>query len=285
MSTAGVVLTALASAVAVATSSVLQHRSARSVAGGSARVLLRLVTRPAWLAGLAAGAVGLALHAVALAHGQLALVQPLLVSGVLFALPVSVVLEGRRPSAVEWGWAVVLVAGITDFLVAARPSPGRISVDADLLAWAVAAAGAGVAVVAAVAFRWGRRQSAVLLGAAAGLGFGVAAALLKQTLTVGRAGVLAVIGDWPLYALLAAGAVSIALTQLAYRAGPLGSSMPALTIADPVASVALGVFAFHERLGAGPVAIAGEALGVVLMLAAIAQLARRNARSALPAPS
>ena len=46
------------------------------------------------------------------ANGQLALVQPLLISGVLFALPLSAVLEGRRPSGREWLWALIVVAGL-----------------------------------------------------------------------------------------------------------------------------------------------------------------------------
>ena len=82
------------------------------------------MTRPAWIAGLLTAGVGLVLHAVALAHGQLAVVQPLLVSGMLFALPVSALLERRRPSGVEWLWALILVAGLAAFLVAARPSAG-----------------------------------------------------------------------------------------------------------------------------------------------------------------
>ncbi len=95
-----VVPAALGSALAAATSSVLQHRSARSAPvarRATGRLLGHLVTRPVWLAGLVAGAAGLVLHALALSGGRLAVVQPLLVSGMLFALPVSVALEGRRP--------------------------------------------------------------------------------------------------------------------------------------------------------------------------------------------
>jgi uncharacterized membrane protein len=120
-----VALIAVASAAAAATSSVLQHRSAgRAPHAASHRLLGYLLTRPAWLAGLAAGGAGLVLHAVALSGGGLSLVQPLLISGILFALPLSALLEGRRPALVERLWAALLVAGLATFLLAAHPSRG-----------------------------------------------------------------------------------------------------------------------------------------------------------------
>ncbi len=64
---------------------------------------------------------------------------------------------------------------------------------------------------------------------------------------------------------------------MAYRAGPLAKSMPALTVTDPAASVALGVLAFQEKLAATPFAIALQVVGFVVMAAAAAQLARREA--------
>src|SRR3954447_4512855 len=108
------VLGALGSALCFATSSVLQQRGAARAPRGTGLhldLLRHLVTRPIWLAGMTAAAGTLALQAVALSKGQLALVQPLLVTGLLFALPLSMVLEGKRPSGREWTWAAVLVAG------------------------------------------------------------------------------------------------------------------------------------------------------------------------------
>src|SRR5579875_3380050 len=98
--------------------------------GRAHRLLGHLLTRPAWVAGLVAAAIGLVLHVLALAHGQLAVVQPLLISGVLFALPVSALLEGRRPSGREWLLALVLVAGLATFLLAGRPTAGVVKLDA-----------------------------------------------------------------------------------------------------------------------------------------------------------
>jgi drug/metabolite transporter (DMT)-like permease len=272
-----VVPAALGSALAAATSSVLQHRSARTapVAGRAAgRLLGHLVTRPVWLAGLVAGAAGLVLHALALSGGRLAVVQPLLVSGMLFALPVSVVLEGRRPSPVAWLWALVLVGGLAAFLLAGRPSAGRVAADTDVLAIATIAGSATMALIGFAGHRWSRRHAAPLLGLAAGIGYGIVAALMKQTTAVALRGLVALVTTWPVYGLAAVGAVTLAVTQLAYRAGPLAQSLPALTVVDPAASVAVGAAVFHERLAQTPGALAVEVIGFALMAGASVVLAR-----------
>jgi drug/metabolite transporter (DMT)-like permease len=281
MSEAAVVAIALASALAAATSSILQHHSARRAPDGRThRLLGHLLTRPAWVAGLVAAAIGLVLHVVALAHGQLAVVQPLLISGVLFALPISALLEGRRPSGREWLLALVLVAGLATFLLAGRPSPGRVLLDADVLGWATVIGMGVVGVLAFVGIRWPNWHAPAVLGAASGIGYGVVAALLKQLTAIFSAGgVVGVLTDWPLYALIGAGGLTLALTQKAYRAGPLAKSMPALTVSDPAASVLLGVLAFQEKLDANVLALFGQVVGFLVMAAAAAQLARREAET------
>src|SRR5579875_4180072 len=278
MSEAAVVAIALASALAAATSSILQHHSARRAPDGRThRLLGHLLTRPAWVAGLVAAAIGLVLHVLALAHGQLAVVQPLLISGVLFALPISALLEGRRPSGREWLLAAVVVAGLALFLISARPSPGRVELDADVLAWSTVIGMGVVGILALVALRWAKAHKCGLLGTAAGVGYGVVAALLKQATAIFHIGLVTLLTDWELYTLIAAGGVALVLTQLAYRAGPLAKSMPALTVTDPAASVVLGVLIFQERLAHDPVAILLQVLGFLAMCAAAAQLARREA--------
>jgi drug/metabolite transporter (DMT)-like permease len=278
MSETAIVVTALASALAAATSTILQHHSARKAPDGrTGRLLGHLLTRPAWLIGLVVAGVGLVLHVVALAHGQLAVVQPLLISGVLFALPISAMVEGRRPSGREWMLALILVAGLALFLLAARPSAGRVKLDADVLGWSTLIGCVLVAGLALVGTRWPHNRAPALLGTAAGIGYGVVAALIKQATALSHTGLLHLVTDWPIYALVAVGAATLALTQMAYRAGPLAKSMPALTVTDPAASVALGVLAFQEHLDGHVLAIALQVIGFVVMAAAATQLARREA--------
>jgi hypothetical protein len=274
---AGVIATSLASALAAATSSALQHRSARRAPHGEThRLLGHLLVEPVWIAGFAAAAVGLLLHAIALAGGQLILVQPLLVSGVLFALPLSAVLDRKRPSGRDWLWALTLVAGLAAFLLAARPSVGRVALDADVLAWSTLAGSVAVGLIAFTGVRWPHGHAPALLGLAAGAGYGLVAALLKQSATVAQAGVLHLLADWPLYAFIGVGGASVVLTQMAYRAGPLTHSMPTLTVTDPAVSVALGALAFHEKLASDPLSVFFEVVGFVIMAGAATQLARRS---------
>ncbi len=287
MSELGVVGVALGSAVAAASSTILQHHSARQAPDGRThRFLGHLVTRPLWIAGLVAGVVGLILHVVALDHGQLAVVQPLLISGVLFALPISALLEGRRPSGREWLLALLVVVGLTTFLLAARPSKGVVKIDADVLAWSSLTATAVVGAFTLFGVWWPAGHRPALLGTAAGIGFGLVAALIKQATAIFQSGgLLHLLADWPLYALIGVGAVSLGLNQMAYRAGPLAKSMPALTVSDPAASVVLGVLAFKERLAGDAWSVTLQVVGFVVMALAAAQLARREAsQESLEAP-
>lgn len=265
MLAAGIALTA---ALCFALSTVAQHRAAVSspdAKGLGVRLLLRLARRPVWVLGLLAGAAGLALHAVALSVGQLAVVQPLLVSGMLFAIPASVLLERRRPSAREWAYAGVVAVGLALFLLAARPSGGSELADQGVLG-AMTAAGAAIAGCAALLAQGpGRRHRAALLGLAAGISFGVVSALLKHAVGQVAVAPLAVLTTWPVYALLALGLAGTVLTQTSYQAGALAASQPALNIAEPVVAVAIGATAFSEGLAVTPSALLGQTVGSLLM--------------------
>ncbi len=102
---------ALLSSFLFALAAALQQREAstlRDDQAGSIRMLLILVRRPFWLGGVAADAGGFIAVAGALAVGRLVVVQPLIVTVLLFALPLSSRLTGRRVRRNDWVWAVVL---------------------------------------------------------------------------------------------------------------------------------------------------------------------------------
>jgi drug/metabolite transporter (DMT)-like permease len=277
-----VVATALASALAAAASSVLQHRSARRAPDSTGRngltLLRHLAGQPLWLLGSVSAAVGLALHVAALGGGRLAFVQPLLVSGLLFALPVSVLLERRRPSLVQWVWAAVVMIGLSTFLLVARPHGGSGATHAPRLLLVTIAGGASMAVLA-VGARGDGRWRPVLLASAGGIGFGVTSALMKECTAAAGHGPASVLASWALYGVLLVGAAAITLTQVAYRSGPLASSLPAMTIGDPAAAVLIGVLAFHEQVNNAPVAVASQVVAFGLMGVGTWQLARLTASS------
>ena len=162
--------------------------------------------RPLWLAGLAADAVGFGLHAYALTAGQLAIVQPLLVTSLLFALPLGAWLDRRRVTQTELVWATVSVASLGVFLALARPSGNGVKPELG-----PSAAAAGVALVLVVAaLVAGRRlpaRRAATLGVITGLAFGATAALIKAVgQAFGHDGD-AIFTSWPPYALLLIGPI------------------------------------------------------------------------------
>ena len=122
-----VVASALGSALLYALASVLQQRAARAVPPErSMRIslLTTLLARPLWVVGVLADVGGFLLQFYALDRGSLVLVQPLLVSGLLFALPLGAVLSKQRMRAPDWIGAACVMVGLSVFLVVANPDRG-----------------------------------------------------------------------------------------------------------------------------------------------------------------
>ena len=92
-------------------------------------------------------------------------------------------------------------------------------------------------------------------------------------------GVGALAMAWPLYGLVAVGAIGLVLNQLAYQAGPLSFSLPAITSVDTVVSLVIGVAVFDEHFRNGPADLLVEALGLALVVAAATGLTRSGPRS------
>ncbi|WP_299558718.1 DMT family transporter [uncultured Mycolicibacterium sp.] len=114
------VLLALAAALFTALGNVVQERSVQRVApaGGRAGVLAGLLRDRRWWVGTAAGLAGFALQAAALSLGSVLLVQALLVTSLLFALPMQARLTGRPVGRGRLAWAAVLATAETYALLA-----------------------------------------------------------------------------------------------------------------------------------------------------------------------
>src|SRR4051812_50166915 len=95
------------------------------------RLLVDLAHRPRWLAGIGMDVGSFALQATALAFGPIALVQPLLVTGVLFSVPLSARWRGKRLGPVEWAGTAAVGGGPAPFPLfpppRARPSQARLA--------------------------------------------------------------------------------------------------------------------------------------------------------------
>ncbi len=279
------VLSALGGAFMYALASVFQHRGS---AGEPASVnlklglLVRLARSRVWLFGVACDAAGYVLQFVALGHGPIVMVQTLLVSGLLFALPLGAALAGRRLATSDWVGAVGVCAGLAMFLAVAAPGPG--ASNPAILSWVVLLG--AVTLAAAGLVSWGRgpasRRRAVALGSAAGLVYGGAAALTKTTAHILDRGLLGVLVHWQLYALAILGLGGMLLAQSAFQAGALDLSLPALTVVDPIVSIVIGVVAFHESVATSPLALTAELAGLASMTAGVIVLGRNEGLVAGP---
>ena len=268
---------ALVSALLFALGTVLQQKAsldAPATAHGShAGLLLRMARRPAWLAGIAADALGFGAQAVALTVGRVAVVQPLLAASVVFALPLGVRLTGQHVGRRDLAGALLVTGALAVFLLVADPAGGR--AQAPLHGWVLAGAllsGASV-LLALAARRAPQRMRAALLGAGAGLLFALCAALTKTVGEQVRHGLLGAFSDWPLYALALVGYASMTLNQLALASGALAPALASSTAVDPVAGVVLGIALFDETLASGPLPTAAGLLALAAMLLGVGVLA------------
>ena len=270
------VAAALGAALLYAVASVLQHRAAlEAPAEQSMRIglLARLIGKPWWLAGVAADIAAFGLQFLALGYGALAVVQPLLVSGLLFALPLGAWVSGRKVTARELRWALLTVAGLAVLLVCANPSAGHADLPGRVWALVVAAVLIPSAAILLVADRMPASRPA-LLSVAAGALYAFTAALAKTVAHDLGEGVTRALSSWQLYALIPAGLVGMLIVQSAFQAGPLRASLPSLTAVDPVVSIAIGVLAFHEHVGDSALQLIAEATGLAALVIGVLALAR-----------
>jgi hypothetical protein len=269
----------VAAAFAFSVSTTLKKASAGQVPdvrssreGGVTGFVAGTVRHPLWWAGVVADAVGLALQVTALHLGALAVVQPLLVSGLLFAL----LLRHRRwwhISGRELLWAAALTGCLIGFLILSGSITGTQQAAAADRLPAVIAAAVGLLTAGACLVLAQRRvpgaTRAALIGIAVGAVYAATAALIKAATNVAAIhGLLAVMSSWQLYAVLGVGALGLFLTQLAFQAGPLTASLPAMSTVDPLLSVTIGILVYDEHLHRGP--LGGAVLLALLLLLGVA---------------
>jgi hypothetical protein len=274
---------ALLAAATYALATALLHRSAQLVGSagragsGVGRFVSSNVRHPVWILGMVTEGVGFALHALALHAGPITLVQPLLVSGLVFALPVRQLLDRRRPEMAELAWAAVLAVGLVVLLLAATPGEGPSSAP-DRIPTILASIFVAVGMIgsAVAGLRWSGRRAAAVLGFGAGLGFAAVAGLLKAVTGEASHHGFALFAEWPVYALVPAGVGGLLLNQLAFRVAPLRHSLPTMSTVDPLVSLLIGVAVFDEPFRRSPPAVAGELLGLLLVVAPIVALTRRE---------
>ncbi|HET6795180.1 MAG TPA: DMT family transporter [Acidimicrobiales bacterium] len=256
---------AVVAAICNAVSSVLERRVDREQPADAAlspRLIGRLLKRPLWLAAMAAVGLGFVAQATALGHGQLSAVQPVLILELPITLVIAARVFGNRLGRREWAAAGAMSAGLALLIWAAAPTGG--SADrTSAVGWALGT-GLGVGALGACVLLGRRAREggrAAWWGLAAGIGFGVTAALMKAMDAGFAHGLVGALTRWQTYAMVAVGAAAMFLAQNALQAGRLLAAQPALTLTDPLVAVVWGAALYGERIRTGPWLVA-ELAGV-----------------------
>ena len=284
--TAAAVIVALISAFLYALASATQQQAASAVPEDvkGIRLVLRLIRVPAWWAGFVGDTGGFIAQGIALALGSLVLVQPLLVSVLLFALPLGAWFGHRHVTRANWAWAAVLTISLALFVLVANPTEGIDRAPGE--DWAIVGAILVPVVLVCLlgaAVTHGTTRS-VLLAVATGVCYGVTAALLKTVMSLLGEGLFEMFFHWETYALAVAATLGTYFQQAAFQAGALEASLPAVTVLEPVVAVILGVTIMQEDVRANDVEWVLIGLTVLAMAAGTIALAR--AAAALePTPS
>jgi drug/metabolite transporter (DMT)-like permease len=277
------VMLALAASFCTATSSVCQRLGAAAAPGGeslSPRLFLYLVRQPIWLAGIGSMILGFVFQVAALHYGDLALVQPILATELLFVFAYMAIIGTKRVVRHDWMAAAAMAAGLAVFLFAASPSGGHLHAQAASW-WFAGISALGLALIATVmAFTPMRRgvpvspaRKAATLGVATGISWGFVAAIIKELSSHTGEG-FRIFLTWSPYALVAVGAASMLLSSHAFQAGPLAASQPGFTIVDPLVASLLGVFIFEEHLQLAPFSILVEAAALAALVAGVVAISR-----------
>jgi hypothetical protein len=272
-----VTVLALVAAFLFGLASVLQHTAAQTAAPERSMrpgLLLDLMRRPLWLAGQLAATIGFAAEAVALSFGALSVVQPLLVTRLVFGLVLASRISRLTLAPREWGGAIAIVIGLGGFLLAASPEEGSAFIEAGgwlgvLLTTAVPA---GVLVIVAP-HRPGVPR-AIALAAAGALLFVATTTLTKVIGHDMRGDAAGVLTSWRLYALPATAIAAMLMVQSAFMAGPIRASLPVLTCVECLGAIAVGALFLDEAVSLEGLDIAVEVLGLAAVVWGVVTVAR-----------
>lgn len=284
MGSAGVAaLLALGAALFIAIGDVMHQRQAHEVTDepvGHLELFLRLLRDRRWWLGSGVSAVGFVLQAAALGLGSVLLVQALLVTSLLFALPINAHQRHRRLTRAEWIWAVLLAASVILIVTVGNPTAGHSR--ASPATWAVVTGVLGTVLVVCVvaANAVGGPVSAVLLAVVSGTLWGVFAVLTKGVVHLLADGVGPLLRSPELYAWAAVAVAGTAWQQSSFRAGALTAALPAMAITEPLVASVLGVVVLGETLRPGDAGWVVLVLAIVVVAASVVGLARTEAADA-----
>ncbi len=210
--------------------------------------LVRLVGEKMWLLGTVALLTGYLFQAGALDRGRLSIIQPLLVTTVVFALPLGYFLTKQHVGRREVLGAIVIIVGLGLFVYFGDPAGGN--ENASNSQWAVAIGLLSLLSILMLVFGSGGGLSmkAAVYGTVAGILFGLSSALTKPTLDYLHESVGTMLSHWECYALAVAGVLGFVLQQVSLGTGRLAPSVATVSVANPIVGILIGILLLDERL-------------------------------------
>jgi drug/metabolite transporter (DMT)-like permease len=230
------------------------------------RLMAYVLRQPVWFLGLLSMTGAFLFQISALRHGGLTLVQPLLVTELVFLVVILRFWFGRSLGWREAIGVLLTVAGLATFLAVSDQGGGNtLPNSTGWFLMVVACAGAILGCVAMTRFG-SRPWRSAWYGAAGAISFAVCAAFMKATTTlISSGGFAALFGHFEPYAIAVAGLSGLFFAQNAFHAGPITASQASLVIVDPIASIVIGVGLFGDNLRGGTSALAIDALALAVM--------------------
>jgi hypothetical protein len=224
-----------------------------------------------------------AFQAIALHNGPMSVVQPILITELVFVLLLRRVWIHQEVARAAWAAVLVVCAALAVFLAAAEPTGGNPApAPAEWLS-AGLAFGAAIAALAVLGTRGPPARRAAVFAVAAALTWALEATFLKTaTGTLAASGIGGMLTDWPIYAFIAATLTGTLLQQAALHVGPLSVSQPFLVITDPFASIILSVWLFDERFTDSPAKITIAVLAFAVMAVGVTMLTRTAPKDLTP---
>ena len=239
---------AVLAAFLFAIGTVLQQKGTLSTEAGEndPRFLVQILRRPVWLVGAAMMASGWVVQAMALDRGSLVVVQSLVALSLVIALPLGAILTDQHIGRRELLGAGLTLVGIIFFVSAGQPQGGNPHPGAAAWWTAVLVIYALVIVLFFVGARFSGAAKALTYGAAAGLGYGLQAAVTKTFVTEVGSGILALLSSWSIYVLILSALTGFALQQSSLKTGVLAPAMASANSVSLFTSVILGIAVYDE---------------------------------------
>ncbi len=238
----------------------------------SPRLIADLARQRIWLAGIGLAVLSYVFQATALHYAPLAVVQPLIVTEVLFAIPISVRLHRMALGRREWFGVVAVTGGLAASIAAAAPKQGNPIVAPSSWAYVLGIVAVIVSVALLVRNRVEGPWRASLIAAAGAVTMGVESGLMAAATKRFSSGLVAGFTAWEPYAMAVMSIVGLLLIQSAFQAGPLASSMPVVDAIEPVVAIGIGLALFGETIRTSALPLTVTVAGLAALLVGVVVL-------------